>query len=287
MKRIALALIAALMVCGSMFAQSTKYSFTDTYYPDDPFIQLLGINDSGVIAGYHGSAINQGFTLNMHEFSLEDYPNSMQTQVIGINNASPVETVGFYIDQRGGNHGFTHQGSTYKRVDFPGTTFNQLLGVNDLGIVAGYYQDSLGNFHPYIAFPPENAFEELHLKGTKSAQATGINDSGVVVGFYLDSMGVSHGWQLQGDTFFALNFPASTSTAALGINNGNVIVGDYTDQENKMHGFTYSNGVWTSVDDPNGIGITLVNGINDSGTLVGFYTISTTVNTAFVAVPQE
>jgi len=53
-----------------------------------------------------------------------------------------------------------------------------------------------------------------------------------------------------------------------------------------MHGFHYAKGVWTSIDDPNGIGITLVNGINDKGIIVGFYAISGTVNTGFVGTPQ-
>jgi probable HAF family extracellular repeat protein len=107
-----------------------------------------------------------------------------------------------------------------------------------------------------------------------------------VVGFYLDSNGVSHGWELNAGTFTKLNFPNSSSTAAFGINNNSEIVGSYTDASGAMHGFHYSKGTWTSILDPNGIGITLVNGINDKGTIVGFYAISGTVNTGFVGTPE-
>ncbi|MGA2761497.1 MAG: hypothetical protein ABSF08_14400, partial [Candidatus Cybelea sp.] len=63
--------------------------------------------------------------------------------------------------------------------------------------------------------------------------------------------------------------------------------GSYTDANGGMHGFHYANGEWTSIDDPSGIGITLVNGINDNGVIVGFITISSTVNTGFVGTPQD
>jgi hypothetical protein len=53
-------------------------------------------------------------------------------------------------------------------------------------------------------------------------------------------------------------------------------VGAYTDAAGNSHGFVLSKPLmdakFTTVDDPNGIGTTLLNGINDKGDLVGFYT---------------
>ena len=58
---------------------------------------MLGINNSGVIAGYHNFNQNQGFTLVLPTaFTTENFPNSMMTQVIGINNT--MTTDGFYVD---------------------------------------------------------------------------------------------------------------------------------------------------------------------------------------------
>src|SRR5579863_5847272 len=271
MKRIAFALTLALLACSSMFAQQQKsltYTFEDITYPKDTFTQLLGVNDAGTIAGYHGASVNKGFMLTLPStFAAENYPSSAQTQVIGINNNTDVATAGFYVDQAGTNHGFLHCNGKWTNVDFPGTTFNQLLGLNDIGQAAGYYQDAAGNFHPYLYAKTGGVFEELILPNTSSAQATGINNSQIVVGFYLDSNQVSHGWELNAGTYTALNFPNSSATAALGINNNGEIVGSYNDASGAMHGFHYSKGVWTSIDDPNGIGITLVNGINDKGTI--------------------
>lgn len=41
---------------------------------------------------------------------------------------------------------------------------------------------------------------------------------------------------------------------------------------------------WQSIDDPNGIGTTVVNGVNDAGYLVGFYGTAP-LNSGFVAIP--
>jgi hypothetical protein len=75
---------------GSSGGSSTNHHhprFEDINYPHDTFTQLLGINNSGVIAGYHNFNMNSGFTLVLPKsFTTEKYPNSMQTQVIGINN---------------------------------------------------------------------------------------------------------------------------------------------------------------------------------------------------------
>src|SRR5689334_5915606 len=72
-------------------AASSSYAFTSIASPSDPtFTQLLGVNKAGEIAGYFGSGAdakhpNKGFMLNApNSFTAENYPNSAQTQVIGI-----------------------------------------------------------------------------------------------------------------------------------------------------------------------------------------------------------
>jgi hypothetical protein len=64
------------------------------------------------------------------------------------------------------------------------------------------------------------------------------------------------------------------------------VVGTYNDAAGASHGFVYDsvNKSYQSVDDPNGIGTTLINGINDKGWLVGFWGTAP-VNTGFVAKP--
>ena len=64
MKRFAITLTFALLLCTSMWGQAA-YSFQTVNYPNDNFTQLLGINNSLLIAGYHNFDQNSGFTLHL------------------------------------------------------------------------------------------------------------------------------------------------------------------------------------------------------------------------------
>ena len=45
----------------------------------------------------------------------------------------------------------------------------------------------------------------------------------------------------------------------------------YVGQHKMTHGFIYHNGTFTTIDDPEGVGSTVVNGLNNVGAIVGFY----------------
>jgi hypothetical protein len=254
------------------------YTFVPVNYPNDTFTQLLGINNTGIIAGYHGSGQdaqhpNKGFTLNAATptaFTAENYPSSAQTQVVGINALG--WTDGFYVDTAGTTHGFLSFNGGFYPVDVPGTTFNQLLGINVKGEQAGYYQYGANNTFEAFVHQSNHA---LQLLPTGNAQATGINDSDAVSGFYLDSTGNSHGYLLPLGSFppKIINYPNAMATQLLGLNNKGQAVGSYTDSGGATHGFLYNSttGIFQSVDIP-GAGSTIVNGINDFGWIVGFYT---------------
>jgi hypothetical protein len=268
------------------------YTFQGEDFKGDPFTQLLGINKNEMIAGYHGSGLNaanpnKGFVFTTSNgFVNENYPKSAQTQVIGINNAG--DTAGFYVDSKGQNHGFVTIGTSFTNVDYPGTNFNQLLGFNNLNEAAGYYQDSKGNQHPYIWQNTARVFELITIFGSSSGQATGINDSGAICGFYVDSKGVTRGFLLNLGNFHQVMYPGSTSTSVLGINNSLEMVGTYTDAQGNTHGFTDKGGVYQTVDDPHGVGSTIVNGLNDAGVLVGFYgNTGAGISNGFIATPAK
>ena len=297
MKRIQLifTLALALLLCSSAFAQT--YNFQRVIFPDQnaPFTQLLGINNNGVIAGYHNFNQNQGFTLVLpNAFTTENFPNSMMTQVIGINNV--LTTAGFYVDAAGKTHGFFRTSNgTFTTVDYPGaqtsTSFNQLLSQNDNYQAAGYYSNSINNTTPDIPYTYDEVggvFHVITIPGAVGgAQATGINNAGVTCGFFIDANGVNHGWIIYSGVFMPLDFPGSTFTQALGVNNRGQVVGTFVDAAGLSHGFVYYIGTssFVTVDAPDSNGTTVVNGINDNGSLVGFYGTAP-VNTGFVATPN-
>ncbi|MFZ3266261.1 MAG: hypothetical protein WA172_19805 [Terriglobales bacterium] len=291
LKSYALSMSLAVLVCmTSAFAQ-TVYKFQTIDYTGDTFTQLLGINNSGDIAGYHGADVNQGFTysLKTKTFTNENFPGSAMTQVIGINN-EPFKTSGFYVLKSGKTEGFTDYQGTFTTVNFPKTPFNQLLSQNDYGQAAGYYStkaDGSGPDHAYVYDEFGGVFELFSIPNSVSAQATGINNSGDVCGFTIDGSGNMHGWlKIQGH-FTILDEPDGVgATQALGLNNKGQVVGSYTDSSGNSHGFVYtiSSNTWESIDDPAGIGTTIVNGINDNGLLVGF-SGTAPINNGFVATP--
>jgi hypothetical protein len=291
LKSLALGLGFAVLVCMSMSAQ-TSYNFKTINYPHDTFTQLLGLNVGGEIAGYHNVNDNKGFTyeLSTKKFKNENYPGSVATQVIGIDALGG--TCGFYVDQAGVTHGFLDDNNSFKSVDFPGTPFNQLLGRNDRAQAAGYYSQTAngsGPFVPYIYDINGGVFEVINIPGSVSAQATDINVKQQVTGFFIDANQVNHGWWLNAGTLLQLDYPNSTFTQATGENNKGLVVGTYQDSSGASHGFVYDSNTatYSSVDDPNGIGVTLVNGVNDHGQLVGFTMPTSTTASGFVATPKK
>ncbi len=289
MKRLAFAFTFALLLCTSMWGQAA-YSFQTVNYPGDNFTQLLGINNGLLIAGYHNQNQNSGFTLRLpFNFTTENYPNSMMTQVIGINNSNITD--GFYVDNGGTTHGFYKSGGAYTTVDYPGTAFNQLLGQNDMGQASGYYSLSADNTtpdFPYVYNEMGGVFQVITIPGAVGgAQATGVNNSQQICGFYIDANGVNHGFLLNFGLFVTLDAPGSTFTQALGLNNKGQVVGAYTDVNNNSHGFVWTSaGGFQTIDDPRGVGTTLINGINDKGVLVGFYVDSDGNTDGLVAFPH-
>jgi uncharacterized membrane protein len=293
MARASLFLAIAVLVFGLPVFADTAYSFQTITNPGDPaFTQLLGINNSSMIAGYYGDGTivpNNGFTLVLpNSFTGENFPGSAQTQVVGINNQHSGDTVGFYVDGSGNTHGFTDVNGTFSTVDAPGTAFNQLLGVNDAGTAAGYSStDSTGVTGQQAFTENGTSFTYLTLPaGTQNSQATDINNAGGVTGFYVDSGGVTHGFLLDGP-LMPLDFLGAISTQALGLNNNGQVVGDYVDAGGAMHGFIYDVAAasFQSIDDPNGVGTTTINGINDKGQIVGFYVDANGNTDGFVGTP--
>src|ERR1700688_2002847 len=287
MRRSAFKFGLAVFVCLSMSVLAdTVYSFETVIFPGDTFTQLLGINNAGKIAGYHGSGAtghpNQGFTLTLpNQFTSEDFPGSVQTQVIGINNRG--NTDGFYIDTAGVNHGFIDLHGPFTTNDFPNKTsvLTQLLSLNDKNEIAGYWQNGAGTQFPFVVQGGVFTGLDKVLPSNPSAQATGVNDAGDVSGFYVDSAGINHGFLLHSGVVTILNFPGAALTQAFGLNNRHQVVGIYMDAAGNTHGFLYDVTAleFQSVNDAKAVDATIINGINDVGQIVGFFVDPITGNT--------
>jgi hypothetical protein len=274
-------------------AASTSYTFSTLDDQNDPtFNQLLGINSHNVIAGYFGSGAdaahpNKGYLINapygQASYTDENFPGSAQTQVTGLNNKG--DTAGFWVDGHGTNHGFVEWNGVFESFNDPKTphmagSANQLLGINDAGVAVGFYTDANGNNHAYEVNQATGVFTAIKIPGEVSTVATGINNNGDIVGTGTDANKVTTSWLLHAGHLTTYQFQGGSDTQALGVNDHDEIVGSYLDASGTMHGFTLKNPLgqtsqWQSIDDTAGNampGTTVVNGINDAGDLVGFYT---------------
>jgi hypothetical protein len=281
----------AAMAAPSMNSQPGAYGFRTVDNPKDPtFNQLLGINDEGQIAGYFGSGAaghpNKGYLVRdgARTFVNENFPGSAQTQVTGINDVGA--TVGFFsrannANQVNDNTGFALRGGSFQPASFPtkdnaNPPVNQLLGINDDGIAAGFHTDSAGNNHGYTVNTRRGSFTPVTIAGSSSLTAAAINDRQQIAGFDTTPAGTTVGFVRDPNgKITSLAFPGATMTQALGLNNRGEVVGAYqvgSGSSAATHGFTWTAKTgFKTVDDPNGIGNTTVNGVNDAGVLVGFY----------------
>jgi hypothetical protein len=280
---------------------ATTYKFETLDNAADPtFNQLLGINSSNVIAGYFGSGApghpNKGYLLKspyaQSDYTNENFPGSAQTQVTGLNNIG--DTVGFWANAAGTiNRGFVEWNGVFTSYTDPNTPktdpVNQLLGINNAGTAVGFYNDAKGHSHAYSLNQATGAFTAITVPQSVSTVATGINKAGHIVGIATHA-GVTSSWLLENGHLTAFQFPGGSDTQAFGINTSNEIVGSYLDSANVMHGFVLTDPTgpvshWQSIDDPNGIGSTVVNGVNGVGDLVGFYTDAAGNTDGFLATP--
>ncbi len=303
-----LALSAAL---ASSYAHAVPYSFQSVAVPGDNFTQLLGVNNAGTIVGYHGANTspanpNQGFVFTQpNTFTPQNFPFSVQTQVVGINIANA--TVGFYVDKGGATHGFEFQpggivnptlgsvsASQFTNIDAPSSAFTQLLGLNDQGQTVGYGSQDPGGGTKQLAFlrqaDGQFAFISKILPGaTFNSQATEINNLGVISGFYLSDPTTSHGFLIDSRnnySFVQLDVPGSTFTQALGLNDLGQVDGFYNDSTGIAHGFLYANGKYQTIDAPGALQTT-INGINDKGEIVGFFLDAQENTIGFVGTPVQ
>ncbi|HEV3091766.1 MAG TPA: hypothetical protein VGX91_10065 [Candidatus Cybelea sp.] len=275
----------AAMPLGAAAAESFEFVTLDDE-SDPTFNQLLGINNKGKIAGYFGMGIpghpNKGYTLlapyGQGNYVNENFPGSAQTQVTAINNHG--DTAGFWVNNKNLNFGFIEWNGVFTSYKDPETRngkVNQILGVNDSGTAVGFYVDAKGNSHGFTLDQATGKFQAVKPPGGGvSVSVTAINDAGDLTGFFTTASKQTYAFLRKGNHFSTFGFPGGSNTQPLGINSGDQIVGSYDDGAGVMHGFLLSRPLshakWQSIDDPNGIGSTVVNGLNDRGEMVGFYT---------------
>jgi probable HAF family extracellular repeat protein len=293
----------------------TTFTFTTIDDPLGTGTEAFGINSSGQIVGYYlaGGAAH-GFLYSGGIYTTLDDPDPLATATFaqGINNAGQI--VGYYRDSNGNAHGFLDSNGTFTTLDDPDplatSTFAQ--GIDDAGQIVGYYTEANGSRHGFRY--SGGTYSTVDDSSGTSTEIFGINGAGQIVGTYqftkIEVLGHglivqytwTNGFYQNGSNYPSLDDPASdgsppqgffdSGTFAQGINNSDKIIGYTCDSSGAVHGFLYSSGVFTTVDDPLGVGGspgfngTFGEGINDTGQIVGYFLGASGNIHAFLADPR-
>lgn len=171
---------------------------TDNASP--PVNQLLGVNDSGVAAGFYTDARgnSHGYTYSIHggRFAAVRVPGAASVTAAAISDSGTV--AGFFVSRAGTTKGFTRtRGGHVTTLSYPGASITQALGVNDSGEVVGTYTVGTGGSAATHGFTwsPRLGFQTVddpHGMGTTTVN--GVNDRGDLVGFYTDGAGNTDGF---------------------------------------------------------------------------------------------
>jgi hypothetical protein len=223
----------------------------------------------------------------------------------GINSAGNV------VGGNGTNAFFLLNGGLLQNLATPGGAINA-FGINDAGNIVGQFNSGTNTPGFELASSASNTFTTINAPAGLAADvvnAQGINKNRLVVGFYLGNDGQVHG--------FTANAPASPGVIAatavadpvippvagepgatfvfsqiLGINDKGLAVGYYGDSTTSQHGYFYNttSSSYTFLDDPaaafhNGVEVTQITGISNSGEIAGFYTDANGIAHSFVANP--
>ena len=225
-----------------------------------------------------------GLTQAQYTFTTIDVPKATAT----LANGNSTDAIAGQFDDADGTHGFVLNNDGFTTINEPAAAgFTAINGINSSGQLAGTYFDAGGT--PHAFFDKNGNFITLIPPGSIRSQGGFINTQSQVVGTYRDANQKRHGFIWRNGRFTTtFNVPdddAFFGTVAFGINDSGDVVGNYVangevrkggdkSQNPPRHGFRRSsNGDFTRFDVP-GAYITIGEGINNAGTIVGVYVLT-------------
>jgi uncharacterized membrane protein len=296
-------------------ASSNGYQFLNFDGPTPGSNAGTGTNANGI--SNSGTAV--GFTIDnaggFHNFTVNPL-RSTRLQVLNINGSTTamafgINREGVVVGTDGNGNAFTFSNGKVKTFIPTGGMSATAFGINDEGTIVGQY--ATGGATPGFIRVNGKTFITINApSGPNTVNAQGINNRGQVVGFYVGNDGQDHGFMvnegaakkrtvsLTGTAIADPTIPTVPGepgatfvfSQILGINDHGIAVGYYGDSTTSQHGFLYNTntGKYTFLDDPseafnNGVEVTQITGITNSGEITGFYSDANGVFHAFVANP--
>lgn len=214
-----------------------------------------------------------------------DYPGAgNSTSAFGINSRGDI--AGDYLDASNVRRGFVRfsNGTFSAPIVEPNDTanFTRGRGINTARTIDGDFFNTADNaFHGYIL--SGGVFTQFDIGGPVSTDLYGINDAGNFVGAYGSTVQLTQAFVNITGTTTVITIPGEYDASASGINNLNQVAGDYSTNSGLLrHGFfRNSNGALTFPIDFPGATITVQNGVNDHGWIVGRYDFADNIDHGF------
>jgi len=163
-------------------------TFTNVAMFNSPYVEVIGINNSGVLTGTYynpGAGVWYAFYGSGSDFVSFTVPGgAYYVDAYGINDAGLI-TVGYFVDE------------------------NNPVSMSDL------YN------------PTTTTFTPINVPGASQSYVHGINNHNQIVYAWTDASGNSHGAVLAGGTFFSFDDPDGTQLRADGINDSAIVAGTF------------------------------------------------------------
>ena len=257
----------------------------------------MDVNNLGAIVGlYKNQAGTHGFVLIQGAFTTVDFPGSVLTTLLGINDLG--QMVGQFQVGDGVDHGFLLSNGVFRQIDFPGSTSTLCHGINTAGQIVGRYfavenngkGGGGGRSHEHGFLLSADHFTSIDFPDADTTDAWKIADSGDIVGDWSNngdlSSGSLHGYILNAGQYSSFDFPDALGTAGRDINVSGQLVGVLFDKKCVIplgHAFVQVSGFYSGFDFP-GSACTAANGLNDSGLIVGGYSDNTGVQHGYTGL---
>jgi uncharacterized membrane protein len=220
----------------------------------------FGANSGGTVVGTDGNG--NAFTLRHGKLNTFIPTGGMSATAFGINDKGTI--VGQFVTANA-TPGFIKNGRSYITINAPsGPNVVNAQGINNKGLVVGFYVGTDTQVHGFMA----------NQKVAKNGAITGVAIADPTIP------------NVPGEPGATFVF-----SQILGINDHGIAVGYYGDSTTSQHGFLLNTrtGQYTFLDDPseafnNGVEVTQITGITNSGEITGFYSDANGVFHGFVAI---
>ena len=158
-------------------------------------------------------------------------------------------------------------GGVFTEYSVPNSYATWMYGRNGTAANAGYYQDIKNPQYLHGFMLQGGKMTVVNYPKANNTWLFDVNLLGAAVGSFSSSPSLTKGFMLVNGNYTTIAYPGAQATYALAINDNGAVVGSYATSVN--NGFFWQNGKFTTINHPRAKYGTVLNGVNNSGVIVG------------------